>query len=93
MSDLDMAVQSLVDHDRQDMKRQAQRTKLVHEIIELVKQRGYYPCVDSDPIVFRCGSVIVEIPTEYSVNYKIVDPLRPVNEPAEERECPACPPF
>lgn len=82
MDDLDQAVQALLDHDREEVRRKDRRYDLVKRIVAAVQARGHYPCADGDPIEFRCGDVIVEIPTEHAVKLRVVERLRAANDDA-----------
>lgn len=73
--ELDVAVQLLVDHDREDQQRIRQRMDLVKKIDEEVRKLGHYPCHESDPLVFRCGNIVVTMPAEHIVKWECVRPL------------------
>jgi hypothetical protein len=87
LTPLDRAVQALVDHDRETERRAWERWKLLEAIWAEAKALGYHPHIDGDPLIFRCGSVIVETPHERSLTWKVIEPLR-AREPDPEPEIP-----
>jgi hypothetical protein len=75
-ADLDMAVQALVDHDTEDQNRARKRWALIAAVVDGMKQRGHYPSIDGDPIVFRCGDVIVTAQSDRDVRWQIITRLK-----------------
>jgi hypothetical protein len=76
MNALDLAVQQLVDHDREDAARTRLRYQIIHRIVDEMKHLGHYPCIDCDPICFRCGNIVVSVSSDTCVKYEIIEMLR-----------------
>jgi hypothetical protein len=76
---LDLAVQALVDFDQETERRTWKRWDLVKAIVNEMQQLGHYPCLDCDPVVFRCGSIIVTAKSDRLIEWSVIEPLKKQN--------------